>query len=416
MSNSNYCPKVKIYTLGCKVNQYDSAAWRSALRAVGFQVGDMPADLVIVNTCSVTQKAIAKCRRVINRARRENPQAKIVAVGCLPRAYKKIEDDLEIDWQTGGRNFAALARQLKNKFFEDWTNMPLFLPTLAATNRVRYFLKIQDGCEQFCSYCIIPYARGKLKSRPVKEVITEIQAASQAGFREIVLSGVHLGLYGAERGGSLVDLLKQVVALPEVGRLRLSSIEVMEVTPPLIKLIAKERKFCRHLHIPLQSGSDRILRLMNRPYTRRQFLARVKLIKKYLPDISLTTDVIVGFPTETEKDFARTLNLCQKIGFSKLHVFPFSVHSRTPAAKLEPKVKEQIILQRAAKLRQLSAKLEEEFPRRFRGRKIWAIIESVRGNKISGVSEYYFKVDFSRHQVLSAQKIQPGELVQIKMI
>ena len=368
---------MKIYTLGCKVNQYDSGKLARELEHAGFVMTRRQADIAIINSCAVTKTAMVKSGRMIKLAKKENPRAKIVLVGCWPRVSKtKL---VGVDFVIKGNDIIKQINKITNyppplklrRTSELRIINEIASPAiagLAMTDRSRYFIKIQDGCEQFCSYCIIPYTRGKLKSRGEEEVICEIEQAVKAGYREVVLSGIHLGLYGKPsklslrktnsllsfprrresrvqrdkqvsglrikpamtnyygdpRNDNLASLLKKLIKIKNLGRVRLSSIEITEVTDELIELMVKSDKICQHLHIPLQAGSDKILKLMNRPYNAKYFKDKIKQIRLAMPDIAITTDVIVGFPGETEKDFRDTVKFIKQMKFTRLHVFPFS--------------------------------------------------------------------------------------------
>ncbi len=361
----------QIYSLGCKVNQYDAAVLRRALLQRGFKVGQNP-ELVIINTCSVTHSAIAKDRQLIKKLRRSWPAAWLVIMGCWPETDEKIStavtDEKVIFWGVGQTEglIKKIGEVIKNeqlnqeKYFESGREGEL----LAATDRSRYFLKIGDGCNQFCSYCLIPFARGRLTSRSSAEIIKEAMAATNAGYREIILCGIHLGLYGTDKPGKekdLVALIQEVLKIKNLGRIRLSSIEITEVTPKLIKLMAKEKKICRHLHISLQSGNDKILKLMNRPYTIKDFARVAATLRKAMPQIAISTDIIVGFPGETTDDFMATYNFAKKINFSKIHVFSFSAHEKTRAYQMVGKVNPADIKERSRELRALSEKLEKDY-------------------------------------------------------
>ncbi|MDD5072080.1 MAG: tRNA (N(6)-L-threonylcarbamoyladenosine(37)-C(2))-methylthiotransferase MtaB [Patescibacteria group bacterium] len=419
--------RFKIYTLGCKVNQYDSNRLAAGLEAAGFILVGDKADFAIVNTCAVTQSAISKGKRMINKARKENPEAKIILVGCWPRVYKGEIDGLGVDfiWR---KRMDDLAKKMTNGKIQISNQIPR--PRQAKRggqnsnvkfreDKSRYFIKIQDGCEQFCSYCIIPYARGKLRSRRIKEVIDEIKQATRAGYREVVLCGIHLGLYGAEgkrgrrRGeGRLAELLQKIIKIKGLGRVRLSSIEINEVSDELVKLMASAKKICKHLHIPLQSGNDKILKLMNRPYSIANYELRIKKIRKSLPDIAISTDVIVGFPGETKNDFNKTYNFVKKMKFSRLHVFPFSAHERTLAAKLPHRVGEEEKAGRAETLRGLGEKMEKDFKKKFEGRELEVVMESEKNRKIKGKTEFYFDMEFNKNK---AKNKKIGEIVKIKI-
>jgi threonylcarbamoyladenosine tRNA methylthiotransferase MtaB len=356
----------QVHSLGCKVNQYDGADLQRRLVSAGFHNNSQP-DFVIINTCSVTKKAILKDRQLITKLKHKYPLTRLVVMGCWPQTDRNVKEGLGDDniilWGVG--NLEGLVEKLKMEFelafsccSSDINNV------LAPTDRSRYFLKISDGCDQFCSYCIIPHARGRMKSRTLISLTREAEAASLAGYREIILSGIHLGRYGEDFKNSKINLtylLEKLLKIKELGRLRLSSIEINEVTDDLIKLIAKESRICKHLHISLQSGSTKILHLMNRPYTASYYKNRVLKIKREIPDIAISTDIIVGFPQESEEYFLDTYNLAQDIAFSKIHVFPFSAHEITAAYRLADKVSGVIIKQRAKKLRELSLCQEKDY-------------------------------------------------------
>jgi threonylcarbamoyladenosine tRNA methylthiotransferase MtaB len=285
-------------------------------------------------------------------------------------------------------------------------------------HKSRYFLKVQDGCRQFCSYCIIPYARGELKSRPVSEVLAEADVVARSGCKEIVLCGIHLGQYGIDlklqdtrnkKQINLDSLLKILIEISGIERIRLSSIEINEVTDELIELMKKERKLCRQLHIPLQSGCDKILKLMNRPYATKMFAEKIKKIRKVMPEIAITTDVIVGFPGETEKDFQATTEFIKQINFSSLHIFPFSAHEKTPAAAMPEQVAEPIKNKRVKKLNDLSGFLEKAYIKRFAGKPLEVIVDGRnQGAKLRGRTDYNFDIEFS-----SDKKYRQGELVKV---
>ncbi len=407
--------KIKIYTLGCKVNQYDSGKLASSLAKAGFILAAKNADLAIINSCAVTKTAMIKSGRMIRLAKKENPKAKIVLAGCWPKAEKIKNKIAGVDLIMAGTDVIKFLAKFKIKKAVNLNN-----GLADQAEHSRYFIKIQDGCEQYCTYCIIPYARGKLKSRAESEVIAEIKQAVKAGYGEIVLSGIHLGLYGKDGKSqkskvksNLVSILKKIIKIKKLGRVRLSSIEITEVTNELIELMAKSNKICPHLHIPLQSGSDKILKLMNRPYDIKYFKNNVKQIRRALPDMAITTDVIVGFPGETEKEFRDTEKFIKLIKFSRLHVFPFSAHAKTPAAKFTGQIKEKIKARRAEVLRQLGVKLAEDYRKKFKGRELELAIEQIKKDEFIGKSEYYFDVEISRKKI-NNKNLKIGEIITVK--
>ena len=403
----------KTYTLGCKVNQYDSSYLARQLDAQNFLFQKENADLVIINTCAVTKQAISKARRMINLARKENPKAFVVLMGCWPKVYIDEIDrqKLKIDliWQTG--KLAELIKEISKNFKKNQKSRKN-IPLKFREDKARYFIKIQDGCEQFCSYCIIPYTRGKLKSRDSREILDEIQSAIEAGYREIVLSGIHLGLYGVDLDEkiNLADLIKKILKLKNLGRIRLSSIEVTEISDELIELM-QDARICDHLHIPVQSGSDQILSVMNRPYDTDYFRKKILEIKKIIPDIAISTDIIVGFPGESVKDFLDSKNFLENIGFSKVHVFPFSAHEKTPAFSLPYQVSKKEKWERSKELRKLGERLEKEFKQKFKNKKLNVLIELECGSdEFIGKSEYYFDVKFLKSSIIS-KKINCDKLI-----
>jgi threonylcarbamoyladenosine tRNA methylthiotransferase MtaB len=411
--------KFKIYTLGCKVNQYDSGKLSAYLENYGMQPVVSDADIAIINTCTVTRSAIAKNKQIINKARHESPGAKIVVMGCWPATDKLSQTELKVDIIMKGRDNKTVLKEIKKLFGEKHVVLPDSNNNLAVNDKARYFITIQDGCEQFCSYCIIPFARGPIKSRPATEIIAEIKAAIVQGYREFVLSGIHLGQYGKDLGDiNLVKLLQQILKLDGLGRVRLSSIEINEVSDNLIRLIATDNKMCPHLHIPLQAGCDKIIQLMNRPYNLKFFEERIVKIKKALPSIALTTDVIVGFPGETELDFLETYNFIKKIEFSRLHVFPFSAHARTKAFSLPNQISEQIKKDRARRLQKLDGQLRHDYRQKFNNKIVNVLIEKKEQGIYYGKSEYYFEVKFRPDQLTDSAQLPLSavrEVVKINM-
>lgn len=415
--------KFTIKTLGCKVNQYDSLTLRKELISFGMEYSgenSESVDLAIVNSCAVTKTSIRKGRRMLALAKKENPNAKVVLLGCWAKTYPEEMANIEADliWEVG--NPKGLIREIikmfgvgieeKRKETTDFGIHPL-----GQGERSRYFLKIQDGCQQFCSYCIIPYSRGALSSRPREEVLEEIKAAIQVGYDEIVLCGIHLGLYGKEKNATTCDLkslLKEIVKIKNLGRIRLSSIEINDVDDELLELIAENEKICRHLHFPLQSGTNKLLETMNRPYTTEYFRKRVARARELMPTLALTTDVIVGFPGETEMDFEETVTFCKEMKFSRMHVFPFSAHEKTPAAIMNGQLPKEIKKKRAKELREVGEKLATAYEKIFIGEKLEVIIERI-GESVWGKSEFYFDVILKKDSLGSAESLRNGKLFEM---
>ncbi len=417
--------KFKVYALGCKVNQYDAGKLSSGLSSAGFQYVESDADFAIIYSCAVTGSAITKSRQAVRKAQKENPKAKIILSGCWPRTYRDEAESLEgVDLvlaKAGPKEVLMAARELYGFDFKDSRESCI---SQNSNRGGRYFIKVQDGCEQFCSYCVIPYARGPLTSRRSDEIMEEAKTAVAVGFPELVLSGIHLGLYGvehvkkddAESGMELYKLIEQLSSIDGLKRIRLSSIEITEVSDKLISLFKKNEKLCHHLHIPLQSGCDKVLKNMKRPYNTSFFEKRLKKIFKAVPDIAITTDVIVGFPGETDVDFSVTESFCSRVGFSRLHVFPFSAHPLTPAFSMSGAVKEEKKKERASKLRKLSSKLENQYRRKFVGREMEVLVESFSNKEFKGITSNYLEVSFPASSIISANKNKKnliGQMVSI---
>lgn len=402
-------PKVAFYTLGCKVNQYESDAMAELFSKKGYDIVsfDSNADVYVINTCDVTNESARKSRQMIRKASRNNPHAEIVVVGCysqlrpdeivqIPgvdviigtRDRHKIVDFLE-DSRKREQQIIAVKDIMKQDKFED-------ISFKGYRQRTRAFLKIQEGCNMFCSYCIIPYARGPIRSRPIESILQEAESLAADGFKEIVLTGIHLGLYGhdfKDRNLFLIDVIKYISRISGIERIRLSSIEAMELTDDFVSSLIGIKKFCEHLHIPLQSGNDRILGLMNRRYRTEQFREIINHIRLMIPDVSITTDVIVGFPGETEDDFTVTENFISELQFSRLHVFPFSPRNGTPAAKMKQQVRKAVKEERSRALINLGKQLEQKFNERFIGRTMDVLFEEKVSERIyHGYTGNYIKV------------------------
>lgn len=419
----------KIYTLGCKVNQYDSSKVSRGLEQLGLIEVTTGADLAIVNTCTVTHSALTKNRKILDEARKQHPNAKFAIVGCMPVNYREEAEKLGVDYIYGAGQLDEFVDKIKNEraksgdegnvitpsplVGEGWGEVGVGCNIDYKSGKSRYFLKIQDGCQQFCSYCIIPYNRGKLASRDSASILDEVRQVTGQGVAEVVLCGIHLGLYGLDRMNDKVDLvslMKELFEIETLRKIRLSSIEITEVTDEMIELMRVDRKFARHLHISLQSGCDKILKSMNRPYTTEYFRQRVLKLRQAVPEAAISTDVIVGFPGETDEDFQMTLKYCQEIGFSKIHVFPFSAHEKTPAYAFPDQVDETLKRGRAKELQRVGDILEKNYNESFVGQEIEVIIDGRSKNKdYRAKSEYYFDVKFQ-----SDQQFRVGQLVKVK--
>jgi threonylcarbamoyladenosine tRNA methylthiotransferase MtaB len=384
--------RVHIATLGCKVNAYDTAAIAERLRAEGCElVGDgAPADLVIVNSCTVTDAADAESRRLVRHARRENPTARVILTGCYAQTRPQEAAGIEaVDHVIGLNRLDALVtavsagRPALARVVVGDARRERAVGTFGArtfAERTRAFLKVQEGCDLFCSFCIIPMARGPSRSLTPHAVLAEVRQLAAAGFQEVVLTGIHLGGYGADLVPP-TDLAWLVAAIAEQGlvpRLRLSSIDPHEVTEPLVRLIAAGPSLCPHLHVPLQSGDDGVLRRMRRRYDTALARERLAMMRELLPDAAIGTDLIAGFPGEDEAAFERTLAFVEASPFTYLHVFPYSVRTGTTAAKLDGRNPPPTIAHRARRLRVAGERRRAAFARRFDGAEAEVLVETTR--------------------------------------
>ena len=360
--------KVGICSLGCKVNIYESELVTNILKNNNYTVVDFEdkADIYIINTCSVTNESDKKSRKMINRAKKNNPAAIIIVMGC----YSHVNaEDIDVDIVLGNKDKSKIVEIIeeyiktkqKKKIIYDLTKVDF--EKMEITNfdsHTRAFVKIQDGCNAFCSYCIIPYVRGRVRSKDPEDVIKEVTTLVEKGYKEIVLTGIHTGRYGTDINTTLEELLNKLVNIPNIYRIRLSSIEINEITPGIKELLKENKVMAKHLHIPLQSGSNKILKLMNRRYNKEEFLSMVDNLRD-IPDISLTTDLIVGFPNEGEEEFNETIDTLKKIGFTKIHTFPYSKRKGTPAAIMDNQVFPEEKKKRVHRILDLSNKYEHNF-------------------------------------------------------
>lgn len=420
--------KIAFYTLGCKVNQADTASMENLFLRSGHQLVsfDGEADVYIINTCVVTNTGQRKSRQTIHRAIRKNPNALIVVTGCYPQtAAEEVKAIAGVDMIIGNQDRAQIVQLVEERLAHRQTDTLDAVHKLTAstafeemaagdiTDKTRAFLKIQEGCNQFCTYCIIPYARGPLRSRSLESIRTETQRLISAGFKEIVLIGIHLGCYGKENpdGPTLYDAVKTVLDVPGVQRLRLGSLESVEVEPRLLTLMQEDARFCRHLHLPLQSGCDKTLQAMNRPYTTAKFKTLLADIKTRVPDIAITTDVIVGFPGETEADFETTCKFAESCGFSKMHIFPFSARKGTPAEKFAGAVTEAVKKERADILGKIDETMHKAFLQAMVGQTAEVLFEQPAG-------EDYFEGltgNYQRVFVKSGGRNMGGEILPVKI-
>lgn len=395
-----YC----VINLGCKVNSYECDFIREKLNEKGYTecpLDKMP-EIVIINTCSVTNQSDAKSRHMIRLARRTTPNALIIALGCSAQNHKEELLEIGANIVLGNKDKSKITEYIDKYFIDhanivkiyDLTNLEfesMFLKS--ENNKTRAFVKIQDGCDNFCSYCIIPYMRGCIRSKDIDLATSEIESLVSAGHKEIVLTGIHTGSYGRDKDYDLVDLIKKISKLPALKRIRISSIEITELNDKFLEELKDNPKICNHLHIPLQSGSDLVLEKMNRKYDTKYFLDKIKQIRSIRPDISITTDLIVGFPYETDNEFKKTLEFIKKVGFTKIHTFPFSLRNGTKAEEMKDHfVDEKVKKERVKKVISLSNELELNYYKKFIGAKLPIIVETSKDGRSVGHTDNYILV------------------------
>lgn len=411
---------VAFLTLGCKVNQIETQSMSNLFRQAGYDVKKFgeDADIYVINTCSVTAVGEKKSRQQIRRVHRMNPGAVIAVTGCYaqlgPEDVAAIEGVGLVIGTRDRQNIVRLAEEAAESYarerraatkvenirdaheFEELTAADDLKGDTAPRHRTRAFIKIQEGCENYCTYCIIPYTRGPLRSRRLNSVQQEARRLAGEGYREIVLTGIHLGAYGRDFGDgtTLADAVERILTEKSFARVRLSSLESLEVDGRLLKLMKEEPRLAPHLHLPFQAGSDEILRRMNRHYTTGEFIALVERLRKEIPSLAITTDIIVGFPGETEKMFAETLKNAEFIGFSRIHVFPYSIRPGTPAATMPDQVPEPIKKERVHRLEQVGEKTAARFRQSAIGEVKEVLIEAIdsAGGIADGLTDNYLRV------------------------
>lgn len=394
---------VGFHTLGCKVNQSETEAMTALFLEKGYQLGDFEAycDVYVINTCTVTHAGDRKSRQMIRRAKHTNPEAIVVVTGCYaqtsPEAVAAIEDvDIilgtnkrnriveEVEQFCGGRKQLVDAKDTLTDFEE--------ISMDRVIQKARAYLKVQEGCEQFCTYCIIPYARGPLRSRSMEHTLQEAKKLEQAGFQEIILTGIHLGAYGkpseaeAKAGVvqqvTLADLCERLLQETSFQRIRLSSIEPTEVDEHLLRLFAENRRMCRHLHLPLQAGDDAVLEAMHRPYNTEQYRQEMIRIRKAVPGIALSTDLMVGFPGETDEQFENSLRFCDEIGFSSMHLFKYSPREGTPAAGYPNQVRNEVKEARSKQMQEMAERNMLRYMEAHLGQTVEVLVEEQRADGI----------------------------------
>ncbi|MSM41220.1 MAG: tRNA (N(6)-L-threonylcarbamoyladenosine(37)-C(2))-methylthiotransferase MtaB [Geobacter sp.] len=412
--------RVAIATLGCKTNQFESAVMAENLAKDGLSLvpfGEV-ADVYVINTCTVTARTDAESRRLVRRASRLNPQARIVVTGCYAQV---TPSDLaampEVGLVVGNEEKKGLAALLRREGVDSRVMVsdislqsraePLSLETFA--EHTRAFLQVQNGCDSFCSYCIVPYARGRSRSVPQPPVLEGVERLTGQGFREVVLTGIHLGSYGRDLDppASLLALLELLQLRGATGRLRLGSLEPLDITPALIAFLERSPMVCHHLHIPLQSGSDQVLARMNRPYDSAYFRDLVTRLMAALPGVCLGLDVIAGFPGETDAEFADTLRLIEELPVAYLHVFPFSSRPGTAAAAMTGHLPSRVVTERAQALRRLGEEKRSVYQSGFVGTELDVLVLKQQGAGVwRGLSRNYLTVSFSGHADLANTEVR----------
>ena len=416
--------KAKIITLGCKVNQYESEAMLEALLAGGFQEAGSgeEADVVVVNSCTVTATSDQKVRQTLRRAKRDNPGAVMVLTGCMPQAFPEeaaslLEADVVLgnarrgdllprvmEYLSSKQRIVDIAPHEKGEAFEK-------MSVSAFHGRTRAFLKIQDGCDRFCSYCIIPYARGRVRSKPLEELREEVLQLGKAGYQEVVLTGINLPAYGKELGLHLCDAVEAACAAPGIHRVRLGSLEPEQLTPEVIARMAKEEKLCPQFHLSLQSGCDETLRRMNRHYTTAEYREIVENLRKAFPNCAITTDIMVGFAGETEEEFQASLAFAQEIAFAKVHVFAYSRRPGTRAYDMPDQVSNRVKEERSRKMIQVTRATQQAFLQEQVGRVEEVLFEQ---QKERGLWEGYTR-NYT-HVLMPSGKDLSGQLIQTRLV
>lgn len=416
--------RVAFYTLGCKVNQYETEAMEEIFVKRGYNVvdGNEEADVYVINTCTVTNLGDRKSRQFIRRAKKSNEDSIVVAVGCYsqvaPEEVEKIEGvdivigttdrDKIVDFceeaKTKRKKINVVKSIKGHKKFES-------LNIYDVKSKTRAYIKIQEGCNQFCSYCIIPYARGPIRSRDLDDIIKETERLAEAGFKEVILTGIHVASYGKDlKNIDLLKVIEEVSKVEGIERIRLSSVEPTLIDERFMEKALEIKKLCDHFHLSLQSGSDTVLNRMNRKYTTSQYEEIVKLIRRYMPDAGITTDIIVGFPGETEEEFEETYNFVKNIGFSRIHVFKYSPRKGTPASKFENQIHGTIKHERSERLINLGNELMSSFNEKYIGRTMDVLFEEIKNGFIEGYTTNYIRVK------AKPSKEKEGQILSTKII
>lgn len=443
--------RAALHNLGCKVNAYETEAMQQRLEEAGYQIVPFgeEADVYIINTCTVTNMADRKSRQMLHKAKKQNPQAIVVAVGCYVQAsYKACETDPAIDIIVGNnrkRDIVSIIEEfqlhrfsktmMETKEIKEYEDMPI----TRLENHTRAIIKVQDGCNQFCTYCIIPYVRGRVRSRKWSSVLEEVTVLAGQGYKEIVLTGIHLSSYGLDLKGekqeTLLSLIQQIHEVHGVERIRLGSLEPRIITEEFVSVISRLPKVCPHFHLSLQSGCDSVLRRMNRHYSTQEYLEQCERLRRFYKNPAITTDVIVGFPGETKEEFAVTQKFLEQVRFFEMHIFKYSKRSGTKAALMPEQVPEQVKTERSNQLLQLEKEMSNEYRERLIGQRVDVLVEEmVWINGISGWIGYtmeYVKVvikqmdkNMQKENLLEGKEHQKrmeiedkiGQIISVKLV
>lgn len=398
--------KIAFITLGCKVNLYDTEAMAELFTEKGYEVVDFEeyADVYLINTCTVTNLGDKKSRQMIRRAKRINPNSVVVATGCYAQVASEEVAKIEgINIVMGTKNRSEIVETVENYVAENGVvnNVsdimgekefePLQISRL--TNRTRAYIKIQEGCNRYCTYCIIPYARGPIRSRKPEEVIEEVKKLAENGFKEVVLTGIHVASYGLDLGNiTLADIIEKVHSVNGIERIRFSSMEPLAIDDDFVARMAKLPKVCDHYHLSLQSGCNRTLKRMNRKYNAEQYAEACERLRNAFPNVAITTDIIVGFPDETEEDFKESLAFAEKMKLDKIHTFPYSPKKGTPAAKMKNQISGDVKSQRSKEMIALSDKMNIDFLNNNIGKTVPVLFEDMENGFWQGHTTNYIKV------------------------
>ena len=418
--------KVAFITLGCKVNQYETNAMAQEFLRKGYEVVEHTdfADIYVINTCTVTNMSDRKSRQMLRRVKELNPQAIIVACGCYAQVGKtELEKIKEIDLILGNNEKKDIVeyveeymqKQEHKSIINDLMSQKEFIEfgDITFTEKTRAVIKIQDGCDRFCSYCIIPYARGRVRSRLPDNIISEITEIAKEGIKEVVITGIHIASYGKDfnKSYTLIELLEEINKIEGIERIRLGSLEPLIITEDFVNRIEKLEKVCHHFHLSLQSGCDKILKSMNRRYTIEQFINIVDLLRKKFNDIILTTDIIVGFPGETDSDFEETYNFLSDIKFYKTHIFKYSQRKGTKAAQMKNQISGEVKEKRSKRLIELSNKNQKEYNESYIGKKVEVLMEEQKNNVYQGHTKNYILAHCESNEDLE-NKIIVGKCIE----